>query len=87
MPALGDRVLDLCAGATGKFLLVAPFIKDHALARIVQALPTTVELTCVTRWAAEEVAAGVSDLEVFDRLAARPKSRLLLLPTLHAKLG
>lgn len=86
MPVLGDRVLDLCAGATGTFLLVAPFIKDHALARIIHALPAPVELTCVTRWAAEEVVAGVSDLEVFDRLAARPKSRLLLLPTLHAKL-
>ncbi len=86
LAALGDRVLDLCAGATGRFLVAAPFIKDHALARILEALPVSTEVTCVTRWIPEEVAAGISDLEVFNRLAARSGSRLLLLPTLHAKL-
>lgn len=86
MPALGDRVLNLCAGATEKFLIIAPFVKDHALARILTALPVATEITCITRWWPEEVAAGVSDLEIFDRLAARPRSHLLLLPTLHAKL-
>lgn len=88
MPAShGDRLLDLCRAATQTVLIVAPFIKDHVLARVCEALPPTVlSFTCVTRWFPEEVAAGVSDLEIFDRLAAWPGGRLLLHPHLHAKL-
>lgn len=44
-----------------------------------------VAVTCVTRWRPEEVAAGVSDLEVFDELQGRDESTLLLLPRLHGK--
>lgn len=87
MPPHGDRLLDLCRGAMQSVLVVAPFIKDHVLARVCDVLaPTVTSFTCVTRWFPEEVAAGVSDLEIFDRLAARPGSRLLLHPHLHAKL-
>lgn len=88
MPAvLGDRVLDLCRQASGEVLVAAPFVKVHALARLLDALPGAVSgFTCVTRWFADEVASGVSDLEVFELLAERPRSRLLLLPTLHAKI-
>lgn len=87
MPAvLGDRVLELCRQASGDVVVAAPFVKDHALARLLEALPESVTgFTCITRWFPEEVASGVSDLEVFDRLASRPRSKLLLLPTLHAK--
>lgn len=87
LAVLGDRVLDLCRQASGEVVIAAPFVKDHALARLIEALPLAVtRFTCVTRWFPEEVASGVSDLEVFDRLAGRPGGRLLLLPTLHAKL-
>lgn len=87
MPPHGERLLDLCRGATQTVVIVAPFIKDHVLARVCKVLPPTVySLTCVTRWFPEEVAAGVSDLEIFDRLSARPGSHLLLHPHLHAKL-
>lgn len=84
---LGDRVLELCRQSSGEVLVAAPFVKDHALARLLEVLPQAVTgFTCVTRWFPEEVASRVSDLEVFDRLAVRSGSRLLLLPTLHAKL-
>ena len=87
LDVLGDRLLALCRGASGSFLVAAPFIKDYVLAKVLDALPPSVtEVTCVTRWLPEEVAAGVSDLEVFDLVAARPGAHLLLLPTLHAKL-
>jgi hypothetical protein len=87
MPGHGDKLLDLCRGATETVLIVAPFIKDHVLARVCEVLPPTVQaLTCVTRWFPEEVAAGVSDLEIFDRLAQLSGGRLLLHPHLHAKL-
>jgi hypothetical protein len=83
----GDRLLDLCRGASNTVLIVAPFIKDHVLARVFAALPPTVgTVTCITRWFPEEVAAGVSDLEIFDRLSGHPGGRLLLHPHLHAKL-
>lgn len=87
MQSHGERLLDLCRSASQSVLIAAPFVKDHVLARLCDVLsPTVTSFTCITRWFPEEVAAGVSDLEIFDRLAARPRSRLLLHPYLHAKL-
>ena len=40
----------------------------------------------VTRWLPAEIAVGVSDLEVFDVVAARDGARLDLLDRLHAKI-
>ena len=42
-------------------------------------------IKCVTRWRPEEIAASVSDLEVFDLITNRPKATLLIQPLLHAK--
>ncbi len=85
--AYGDKLLDLCRGASETLVIVAPFIKDGALARVFDVLPSSVRtVTCITRWFPEEVAAGVSDLEIFDRLSAHQNARLLLHPHLHAKL-
>lgn len=82
---LGDRLLALCAEAQEPVLLVAPFIKADAFARILAATPKELPITCVTRWRPDEVAAGVSDLEVFNQIAAWPNGRLFLHPHLHAK--
>ena len=65
-------------------MLVAPFMKVPVLADVL-AHARTVPVTCITRWQPEEVAAGVSDLDVFDLLAERPDTALLLWPPLHAK--
>ncbi len=84
---LGDRILDFCRTAKGHVLVVAPFIKEPVLARMMDALPFEVSsVTFVTRWRPDEVLAGVSDLAVFERIASQPSASLLLLPTLHAKL-
>src|SRR5947199_2775416 len=83
----GDKLLELCPSASETLVIAAPFIKDTVLARVLDVLPSTVRrVTCITRWFPEEIAAGVSDLEIFDRLAAYQNARLLLHPHLHAKL-
>lgn len=84
---LGQELLDLLGGAKGEVLLVAPFMKLEAATRVLGAIPTSVTNICfITRWKPEEVAAGVSDLEVFDLAQGRQNARLLLHPCLHAKL-
>ena len=65
-------------------MLAAPFIKAPVLASVLKHA-RAVPVTCITRWQPEEVAAGVSDLEVFDVLRERTETVLLLWPPLHAK--
>lgn len=87
MLSSGEKLLELFAGATREVVIVAPFVKRAALARLLAAIPTKIRtITCVTRWRPEEVAAGVSDLDVFDLLKAQPAARLHIHPLLHAKL-
>jgi hypothetical protein len=83
--AIGDTLLALCRMAQQELLLVAPFVKLAVLERIVSELPDTVSVRCVTRWYPHEVAAGVSDLEIWPLLKNRPNSNLWLRSDLHAK--
>jgi hypothetical protein len=82
---LGDTVRERCAGAELEALFAAPFIKADALARLVGSLQSAVRLRVVTRWVPEEIAAGVSDLDVWRVVCKRPHARLLLCPAIHAK--
>lgn len=86
MPTPGEFLLDLVAGARDRVLLVAPFIKHSALSRVLQTVPEHVHVGCVTRWDPAEIAAGVSDLEVWDLVRQRPDTELRLRMGLHAKL-
>ena len=86
MRAEGDLLLSHVASARSSLLLCAPFIKAPVLARVLRAVGNGVDVDVVTRWHAREVAAGVSDLEAFDVVGARPGTRLRLLDRLHAKL-
>ncbi|RZJ02116.1 MAG: hypothetical protein EON90_00535 [Brevundimonas sp.] len=81
----GDALTALCQAADGRLLLVAPYIKVAALKRLLNAAPPAVAVDVVTRWRPEEVAAGVSDLEVLDLVTERAGGRVLLCPHLHAK--
>src|SRR3546814_13321865 len=83
---LGDALLALLSSATEPVFLIAPFIKQDAMARLLGAIPDDIAVTCVTRWRPDEIAAGVSDLEVFDLIRARASGPLLLQPHLPAKL-
>ncbi|MYD94641.1 MAG: hypothetical protein F4Y02_13330 [Chloroflexi bacterium] len=80
----GADLTELVSRAERELVIAAPFIKAPVLASLLEHAGA-VPVTCITRWRPEEVAAGVSDLEVSDVLAGRAGSRLLLWPLLHAK--
>ena len=81
----GQQLLDLLKQARKEVCLVAPFVKAHVFARLIDAIDLAVPVTLITRWEPREIAAGVSDLEVWDIASARKKVRILLVPKLHAK--
>lgn len=82
---LGDALVECAKNTQCEVILVAPFIKLDALARLVRFMGDEVHLTVVTRWNADEIVSGVSDLAVWDIMNARLNARLCLLPRLHAK--
>lgn len=76
---------DLIASASRSVLVVSPFVKRAALGHLLAPLPSGVELVAYTRWRAEEVARGVSDLGVLGDIEALG-GELGLVDELHAKL-
>lgn len=82
---LGDNLLAACSKCRKEAVLVAPFMKGQALTSIVEALPASASLICLTRWRLEEIYAGASDLDCWRIISSRPNSRLMLLNNLHAK--
>lgn len=81
-----DAVIDIMRFASGGVIIAAPYIKSHALQSLLAALPdATDELTCITRWLPEDIAAGVCDIEILDDITARSNGKLLVHPHLHAK--
>jgi len=81
----GDYLLKLCQSATQDLWLVAPFVKAATLQRLLEGVSHDVNIQCVTRWRPEEIAMGVSDIEVWPLLKTRANSRLWLRHDLHAK--
>ncbi len=82
---VGDRLLTVLCDAQKTVRIAAPFIKAHALERVLKALPDSVDVICVARMRAEDVASGVCDLEVFDLIMQRRGATFLIHPHLHAK--
>ncbi len=81
-----EMLIDMCLEVKKNVFITSPFIKAGVLEKVLEAIQKLdCEVTVVTRWKAEEVAAGVSDLEVYDLLRSRKRTRLLLHPCLHAK--
>lgn len=83
MEILGNQLLEMVRGCK-QIILAAPFVKEHALARVLEAADEDAGVTLVTRWRLEELAAGVSDLGVYP-LMKRRGGEVRLLPNLHAK--
>ena len=81
----GDRLVAFLSEARREVLLCAPFMKANVTAALLEAVPGDVDVRLVTRWRPEEVAAGVSDLEVWDVAQRRPRTDVFLLDRLHAK--
>lgn len=85
MDTLGDRLTDFVKGARRECVLAAPYIKAATLKRIIDAIPVDGQIKVVTRWRIDEIAMGVSDLEIWELIKLRGNSSLMLKPTLHAK--
>ncbi|MGE0108954.1 MAG: phospholipase D family protein [Bdellovibrionales bacterium] len=82
----GEKLKALLSVSRKKTLLCAPFIKAEVLRTIFAVIPSGVQIQVYTRWRAKEVAAGVSDLEVYDIVKERDGASLYVLDNLHAKL-
>jgi hypothetical protein len=82
---LGDYLEQLCRSTTQTLWLVAPFIKQATLKRLLEQVAPVVQVNCVTRWRPDEIVAGVSDLDVWLLIRERPNSTLWLRSDLHAK--
>ncbi len=82
----GERLKALLRGARRQVVLCAPFMKARVVETLLSVVADDVLVRLVTRWRAVEVAAGVSDLGVFELANRRARTELLLLDDLHAKL-
>ena len=67
-------------------MVVAPFIKVNTFRSLIAAVPEECHIECVTRWLPREVAAGISDPEVYEVLSSRGNGSVFLVDNLHAKL-
>jgi hypothetical protein len=81
----GRSLLALAADAHTRLTIVAPFIKRHAMQRVLEHTPDYVRLCVITRWHLLELVNGVSDIEVWPLLRDRGDT-LHLVPRLHAKI-
>ena len=82
----GERLKHLLRKAEKRIILCAPFIKLAVIKILLKNIHDHVHVKIVTRWNPSEIAAGVSDLDVYEFSKKRPNTELLLLDELHAKL-
>jgi hypothetical protein len=82
---LGTELLGSASRAEREVVLVAPFIKSSIVGAIFEALHNDVHVKIFTRWRVEELASGVSDLNVWSDVASRGNSSLSLINNLHSK--
>lgn len=83
--SLGEHLIDMARGATEEVLLVAPYIKEGTLKRIFSPISGECSVRVVTCWNLRAVAAGASDLGVWELVRDRENHVLELCPSLHAK--
>jgi len=81
---VGETLHRMCSDAVEKVVFVAPFIKASVMKTILENVSEEIEITCLTRWRADEVAAGVSDLEIYEIIKEK-NGNVYLLQNLHAK--
>jgi len=82
---LGNKLLNLCKKGNKEVILVAPFIKVKIINLLLSVISENIILYCITRWRPDEIAFGVSDIEVWNDIKDRENSYLLLCSNLHAK--
>lgn len=82
---LGVDLLDAATQSSDEVILVAPFIKFKVLERILNEISDEVAVHCYTRWRCDEIAQGVSDIEIWNIFQSRKKAKLFLIQNLHSK--
>ena len=82
---IGEKLTSLTTCSSKEVILVAPFIKVTVLNSIISSIPSKTLIHCVTRWKPDEIAIGISDIEVWPLLQSRGNAILQLHPYLHAK--
>lgn len=83
---LGDGLVELLGRASRQVIIAAPYIKVAALVRLLSAISyESVSLICVTRWRPEDIADGVCDIGIYEKVTERANGKLLVQPHLHAK--
>lgn len=82
---LGDLLLRVARQAESAVFLAAPFVKAAVVERLFAEVPGGVPVMLIMRWRPEEIANGVSDLEVWDLVRERGGAEMRLEPALHAK--
>ncbi len=78
------NLLVSCAEKATTSLLAAPYIKEQVFRKLLEAAPGLTSITCVTRWNAQDISSGVSDVNVRE-IVVNTGGCFLLHPTLHAK--
>lgn len=82
-----DLVADLLGSARREVVVVAPFIKEPVLRRLLDCVSSDVaHIRVVTRWKISEIAAGVSDPEIMALAEQDERISVGLCHRLHAKI-
>ena len=79
----GDLLSRLCERAS-QLVLVSPYIKSDALSRILENINPRASLICITRWKAQDILTGASDVQCRGIIKAHG-GIFCLHPSLHAK--
>ncbi|MGC8121993.1 phospholipase D family protein [Marinobacter sp. VGCF2001] len=82
----GDHISGVLSKAKDNVIICAPYIKKGTFLRLVNSVSDDVNLKIYTQWNPYDIAAGVSDIEVFDSIKDRKNSSMFLISGLHAKL-
>lgn len=82
---VGNRLESAAARAVKEVLLVAPFVKEPALRRVLRYIRPEVRVCVITRWHPSEIASGVSDISCRATTLDRPNADFRLSSLLHAK--
>jgi hypothetical protein len=82
---LSDHLSDLARNTQSQVVMIVPFITLKPFQHLVNLLGDEIPITIVTRWNYLDIISGVSDPRIFQDIFGRSNSKLLLLPSLHAK--
>lgn len=84
--SLGAQLLRLLEKDASRVVLVAPFIKTGALARVLNTVASSgAKVDVVTRWHPVDIADGVCDLEILEQVEKLEGGTLWIRHNLHAK--